>query len=859
MADAPASEGPSTASRLVAHAPAGTGLDRLAELASTLLHASSSQISLITDVQTVVGGAGGAAASVGLRSPRADSLCTVTVTTGAPLVVPDAVHDSRVSGLPPVSSGQVGSYLGVPLSTSDGSTVGALCVFDLSPRSWSPVEVSILSKLASSVVAELELAALSDEHTTSQVALALAIEAAEVGTFDWDLRTGELSWDGRMVQLFGIAGGADGFVGTIDDFNALLHPDDRERVAHALQSAVETCGGYSAEYRIVRPDGAMRWVAARGRALGGESGPAVRVLGAAYDTTAQRDSEARVARVLETMNAAFFHLDRSWRFTYVNGRAERLLAHARDQLLGQDVWELFPLALGTDFETHYRAAMVSGEPTSFEAWYPAPLEAWFEVQAWPDPDGLAVYFLDITERRAAHDEAQQAAARAQLLAEDTTALSSTLEAEEAVARLAQLVVPALADWCLVTLVDDDHDAASRRGLRDVAWHHVDPAAMPLLDRYAELRFRELQDDAYVLQALRAGTLVHGRGGATESVAQVFVEGEARELVAKLAPDSFVVLPLQGRGRTVGMLTLFNGAARGPLDDRDLDIVRDMAGRAGLALDSSRLYRQQRDIAEGLQRSLLTAPVEPDHTAITVRYVPAAQAAQVGGDWYDAFLQPDGATVLVIGDVVGHDTAAAAAMGQVRTLLRGIAVYSGLGPSAVLRGVDAAIETLQVGVTATVVVARVEQTPEERAQGLTRIRWSNAGHPPPMVLHPDGTVSVLSSAEPDLLLGIDPAEQRSEQVVTVQRESTVLFYTDGLVERRGESLEDGLQALREALARLGSSGLPLEQLCDRLLAQMLPEQQEDDVALVAIRLHRQDRPRPAEAGPNRVPPSVPDED
>ena len=284
----------------------------------------------------------------------------------------------------------------------------------------------------------------------------------------------------------------------------------------------------------------------------------------------------------------------------------------------------------------------------------------------------------------------------------------------------------------------------------------------------------------------------------------------------------------------------------------------MAGRAGLALDSSRLYRQQRDIAEGLQRSLLTAPVQPDHTEIAVRYAPAARAAQVGGDWYDAFLQPQGATMLVIGDVVGHDTAAAAAMGQVRTLLRGIAVHSGLGPAEVLLGVDKVMQTLQVGVTASAVVARVEQSADDRAAGRTQVRWSNAGHPPPMVVHPDGSVSILTGPSPDLLLGIAPDLERSESVVTVDRDSTVLLYTDGLVERRGESLDQGLEALRDALTTLAVEQPPLEQLCDRLLERMLPAVREDDVALVAIRLHCQDGPRPAEAGPNRVPANVPDE-
>jgi serine phosphatase RsbU (regulator of sigma subunit) len=118
--------------------------------------------------------------------------------------------------------------------------------------------------------------------------------------------------------------------------------------------------------------------------------------------------------------------------------------------------------------------------------------------------------------------------------------------------------------------------------------------------------------------------------------------------------------------------------------------------------------------------------------------PAAEAARAGGDWYDAFFQPSGATMLVIGDVVGHDTAAAAEMGQLRSLLRGIAIYSDGGPREVLRGLDAAVAQLQVGTYATAAVARFEQTAEERTRGVTRMRWSNAGHLPPLVIHPDGS-------------------------------------------------------------------------------------------------------------------------
>ena len=242
--------------------------------------------------------------------------------------------------------------------------------------------------------------------------------------------------------------------------------------------------------------------------------------------------------------------------------------------------------------------------------------------------------------------------------------------------------------------------------------------------------------------------------------------------------------------------------------------------------------------------------------VVVRYEPAAEAAQVGGDWYDAFLQPDGATMFVIGDVIGHDTAAAAAMAQVRSLLRGIAAHAGEGPADVLSGVDQVMHLLQVETTASVVLARVEQTVDERARGITHLRWSNAGHPPPMVINPDGSVTVLGGGEADLLLGIDPATRRVESTVSIERGSTVLLYTDGLVERRGQSLDEGLIRLGETLAKLADR--ELDELCDELLVRLLPDRPDDDVALVAVRLHRQDRPCPAEAGPERIPDNVPTE-
>jgi serine phosphatase RsbU (regulator of sigma subunit) len=313
--------------------------------------------------------------------------------------------------------------------------------------------------------------------------------------------------------------------------------------------------------------------------------------------------------------------------------------------------------------------------------------------------------------------------------------------------------------------------------------------------------------------------------------------------------------MRGRGRILGLLTLYFGAGS-TVEDADLATAQDIADRAGLALDNARLYTAHQQLAEGLQRSLLTEPPQPDHGQIAVRYLPAAEAARVGGDWYDAFLQPGGSTMLVIGDVAGHDTEAAAAMGQLRGLLRGIATYSDAGPVEVLRGLDASMTTLQTSTLATAAVARFEQTPEEVDRGVTRMRWANAGHLPPLVIDPDGRVAALASWKGDLLLGVEPGVRRREHVIALERGSTVLLYTDGLVERRDADLDAGLVRLRDTLVELADR--PLEELLDELLERLVHGRPEDDVALVAVRLHTQDRPRPAEAGPNVVPPDVPDD-
>lgn len=531
-------------------------------------------------------------------------------------------------------------------------------------------------------------------------------------------------------------------------------------------------------------------------------------------------SGAALARVVETMPAAFCLLDDDGGLRYANAAAERLLGRPRAELLGVPLRETVP-DLAEDVARACERAVASGAAVTAQVPRPGLPGGWLELRAWAAPAGPAVQLLDVTDRHRAQETVRRRADRAALLAEVRAELSGAGDTESALGRLARLVVPTLTDACIVTVVDREGRA------RDVGSWHADPVRRALIARYARVRLDTLPGGTPVARALAAGTPLTT---SARAVLDLMPEGPARELMTALAPESVVVLPLPADGRPVGVLTLYLDAGR-TFDDDDLATAEQVADQAGRAVARVHRHSQQQLLAETLQRSLLTDPPDLGGTEVAVRYVPAAEAARVGGDWYDAFAAHDGSPVLVIGDVVGHDRAAAAAMGQLRGLLRGIAHHSGAGPADVLRGLDDAMAGMHAETMATAVVARLEPAGDGAAGYL--LRWSNAGHPPPILLAPDGVVTVLGGMRGDLLLGVDREVARTESVRAAPPGSTVLLYTDGLVERRGSSLDDGLARLTAQLAEL--RGLPPSGLCDALLDRMLSGTPEDDVALVVVRV------------------------
>jgi serine phosphatase RsbU (regulator of sigma subunit) len=248
-------------------------------------------------------------------------------------------------------------------------------------------------------------------------------------------------------------------------------------------------------------------------------------------------------------------------------------------------------------------------------------------------------------------------------------------------------------------------------------------------------------------------------------------------------------------------------------------------------DLERRLDEERRRAEELQRALLPeVPVDLPGLEVAVRYRPAVSQDLVGGDWYDAFDRPDGATVLVIGDVAGHGVEAAAAMAQLRSAVRTLAYDSPDGPAGTLDRVDRVLAGLHVGTLATALVAHLLP----RADGAPghRLRWSSAGHLPPLVLGADDRVRLLETP-PERLLGADEFAVRSDHETVLCPGETLVLVTDGLVEIGRRDIDEGLAAAADALS--GLAGLSPDALCDRLLTRVLPDRTDDDVAVLAVRV------------------------
>ncbi|WP_406307750.1 SpoIIE family protein phosphatase [Streptomyces griseoaurantiacus] len=413
--------------------------------------------------------------------------------------------------------------------------------------------------------------------------------------------------------------------------------------------------------------------------------------------------------------------------------------------------------------------------------------------------------------------------RLALLAETTTQLTSTLDVDEALHRLAALTIPRLADWAVVDLLMERDEV--RRAL---VVEHKGGILVERDDLQGPMPPVTADSPMPLSRALR-GTASSLAGPSTyQGPPDSGLAVEQQRLFTATGMHSAAIAPIRGLRDVLGALTLGRAPHRDPFTLADLPLLEDLTRRTGLALDNARLYQRQRKVAETMQRHLLPQLPTVRGLEMTARYLPSPDASSVGGDWYDAFTLSDDSHALVIGDVVGHDLDAAAGMAQVRNMLRAF-VWSRptAAPSAVVTQLDEAVMHIAEVPMVTMILGRLTLGDD----GLWHLHWTNAGHPPPLLVTHDGQVQYLNDAH-GMLLGTEVDRPRPHAVTVLPPRSTLLFYTDGLVESPHRPIDHGLSRLCRHAASLAHRNL--DSLCDALLERVRPDDNDDDVAMLALR-------------------------
>ncbi len=871
--------------------------DRYAHLVRATLGVPVGLVSMVSATGQVFPGAEGLPApwqqtrSTGLSH----SFCQHVVARDAPLVVDDAREDPALADNLAIADIGVVAYAGFPVHAADGTAVGALCAIDTSPRTWSEHELDVLAHLATSVSSELALraaAARAEEAVRAERAAAArtthVTESMAVGYLAMDADWVVTYVNSRAVHALGrpraqLVGGIiwELFPATVGtDFDA----------AYRRAAAGEVVA-FDAYY----PEPLNAWYEVRAVAEAG--GVALYFLDITDRHVAQRAAQAAAARISGLAEVALAMVDLEDVTDLVTVIAERGLAAlgadggavavhdpsdpgvllsyvtagygpgARADYAHLPLHTALPVCeaaltgrrvLVPDREacTAYSPVMAGVvDSTGSQAFASMPMRADGRVigvvtAGWDAPQTFGAEQVELLEAFAA-----QCAQALQRLQSRDAERRSAERARSSAARQAALVTIAQAladadtqDDVLDVLAGQGTDLLGSSGcgicLRSDDGEHVDTL---VTDSRAAVRHTVRRTPADVpLPAVRAAA----SGEAVylpdrEQTERAFPGSGA--VFADAGVHASAAVPMRARGRLLGCLSVGFDAPRDFSSD-ERDLLTAFAALTAQALDRIAAHDAEHaaleavsGIAETLQRSMLTAPPELPHLQIAVRYAATAKSAEVGGDWHDAFLTARGVATLAIGDVTGHDMAAAAVMGQLRNLLRGLAFTLDEPPAAVLAALDRAATGLGIETVATAVLAQVEQDADHRAAGTRLLRWSSAGHLPPLLIEADGTTRFLDEPS-DLVLGWDPGLERHDHEHVLEPGSTVLLYTDGLVERRRVGLDRGLAWLAQATAQM--SGATPEELCDALV-ELVGDHLDDDVALLALRAH-------PETGPARAP-------
>jgi PAS domain S-box-containing protein len=430
--------------------------------------------------------------------------------------------------------------------------------------------------------------------------------------------------------------------------------------------------------------------------------------------------------------------------------------------------------------------------------------------------------------RARLDALGGANVRLALLADASHALLSAASLRAGLTEMARLLVPVAADWVVLDLLDEQTGVLERAAVA-----HHDPSLQALgqaqLGPLPRLRPRMTSCFARVL---RGEPAVHLTAIAPVEQAVDELDRARLELFHQLGAAEAVTAPMRTRSRTVGAITLVRSEPGRPYEPADLTFVTELATRAAFAAENAVLLEQSELRAESLQRALLPdVPAAIGDARLAHLYRPTDDVAQVGGDWYDAFSLKDDSIALVIGDVAGHDMHAAGRMGAIRHKLRALASDRIAPPSDVLRRLDAVIRRLAPGDLVTMIYARL--IPPQGPGASWTLEWSSAGHPPPLLLSP-GAEPALLPTDPDPPIGVVDLP-RTDQLLSLPARATIVLFTDGLIERAGESLDRGLFRLVKQAAALeppDGGGQTVDTLPAGLL-DVLEGPAEDDIAVLAV--------------------------
>ncbi|MFB7462053.1 SpoIIE family protein phosphatase [Streptomyces sp. NPDC056224] len=523
--------------------------------------------------------------------------------------------------------------------------------------------------------------------------------------------------------------------------------------------------------------------------------------------------EPGAREAVDRLSHAVLSVDRQGVIGFVNAAAEDLLGLGMQQLRGRLLWEALPWLGHPAYEDHLRAVFMSSEPVHFPARRGRhPPGGWLSVNLYPGVDGVTVTIgadekpayapASVVEPAAGHASPADRAAALYRPVALAIALTEAVTARQVSAVVTDELLPAFGGRQLaIYLLDERH--------LHLAWETGFPKGF--LNRF----------DGVGLDVRLPGveTLTSGRPLFFESMEHLAAAYPGIPLDAHVGARAF--LPLIASGRPVGSCILGFDEPR-DFSPEERTVLTALAGLIAQALARARRYDSEAALARGLQSALLPhrLPVR-EHVDTVGRYLPGTQGMDVGGDWYDVIETGGGRLALVIGDVQGHGVAAAATMGQLRSAVRAFALTSST-PDQVVAGTNRMLSDLDPGQFAS--CCYVVLDPATGSAQAVR-----AGHPQPLLRHPDGRTDVLDLAG-GLVLGIDPEATYPVTGLRLAVGSVLALYTDGLVEKPGIDIDVGVERLRAALAATGPG--PLTETADRLIGEAGgSDDRPDDIALL----------------------------